>query len=183
MRETARHLGLGNPLERPLEVEALAVLGARDKGDDHSRPADRACRLCVGLLLPDAGLEPRRAWRLHEVAEAEPVARAPGIAGALKAQGQCRATLETLAAIKNPPVVFARQANINAGGQQQVNNGPMPNSPRASARPGETASAPNELLEDATHGSAQLDIRATAAAGRTNQGMEPVGAFNRAANR
>ena len=47
---------------------------------------------------------------------------------ALKAQGQCRATLETLAAIKNPPVVFARQANINTGGQQQVNNalGPLP---------------------------------------------------------
>jgi len=42
---------------------------------------------------------------------------------ALKAQGQCRATLETLAAIKNPPVVFARQANINNGGQQQVVNG------------------------------------------------------------
>lgn len=35
---------------------------------------------------------------------------------ALKAQGQCRATLETLAAIKNPPVVFARQANISQGG-------------------------------------------------------------------
>jgi hypothetical protein len=31
---------------------------------------------------------------------------------ALKAQGQCRATLETLAAIKNPPTLFARQANI-----------------------------------------------------------------------
>ena len=42
---------------------------------------------------------------------------------ALKAQSQCRATLETLAAIKNPSVVFARQANINNGGQQQVNNG------------------------------------------------------------
>lgn len=40
---------------------------------------------------------------------------------ALKAQGQCRATLETLAAIKNPPIVFARQANI-AHGPQQVNN-------------------------------------------------------------
>jgi hypothetical protein len=40
---------------------------------------------------------------------------------ALKAQGQCRATLETLAAIKNPPVVFAKQANI-AQGPQQVNN-------------------------------------------------------------
>ena len=40
---------------------------------------------------------------------------------ALKAQGQCRATLETLATIKNPLVVFARQANI-AQGPQQVNN-------------------------------------------------------------
>jgi len=42
---------------------------------------------------------------------------------ALKAQNQCRMTLETLATVKNPPVVFARQANINNGGQQQVNNG------------------------------------------------------------
>ena len=42
---------------------------------------------------------------------------------ALKAQSQCRMTLETLATIKNPPVVFARQANINNGGQRQVNNG------------------------------------------------------------
>lgn len=39
---------------------------------------------------------------------------------ALKAQSQCRATLETLAAIKNPPVVFAKQANI--AHTQQVNN-------------------------------------------------------------
>jgi hypothetical protein len=39
----------------------------------------------------------------------------------LRAQAQCRATLETLAAIKNPPTVFARQANI-ANGPQQVNN-------------------------------------------------------------
>jgi hypothetical protein len=54
---------------------------------------------------------------------------------ALKAQAQCRATLETLAAIKNPPVVFARQANINNGGQQQVNNGaqPKPEAPPAGA--------------------------------------------------
>jgi hypothetical protein len=45
---------------------------------------------------------------------------------ALKAQNQCRMTLETLATIKNPPVVFARQANINNGGNQQVNNGTDP---------------------------------------------------------
>jgi hypothetical protein len=45
---------------------------------------------------------------------------------ALKAQNQCRATLETLAAIKNPPVVFTKQANINHGnGNQQINNGTL----------------------------------------------------------
>lgn len=52
---------------------------------------------------------------------------------ALKAQSQSRATVETLAAIKNPPVVFAQQANINNGGQQQVNN-------RSPTRQAETAS-------------------------------------------
>jgi hypothetical protein len=39
---------------------------------------------------------------------------------ALKAQTQCRATVETLATMKNP-VVFAKQANI-AHGPQQINN-------------------------------------------------------------
>ncbi len=44
---------------------------------------------------------------------------------ALKAQSQCRATLETLAALKNPrSVAFVRQANI-AAGPQQVNNGSL----------------------------------------------------------
>jgi hypothetical protein len=44
---------------------------------------------------------------------------------ALKAQSQCRATLETLALIKNPhPVAFVRQQNI--GVNQQVNNGSAP---------------------------------------------------------
>ena len=41
---------------------------------------------------------------------------------AMRAQNQCRMTLETLATVKNPPVVFAKQANI-AHGHQQVNNG------------------------------------------------------------
>ena len=49
---------------------------------------------------------------------------------ALRAQSQCRATLETLAAIKNPSsVAFVRQANI-AAGPQQVNNGPPRLNPR-----------------------------------------------------
>ena len=41
---------------------------------------------------------------------------------AFKAQNQCRMTLETLSNVKNPPVVYARQANITSG-PQQVNNG------------------------------------------------------------
>lgn len=41
---------------------------------------------------------------------------------ALRAQSQCRTTLDTLSAIKNPPIVYAKQANI-AQGHQLVNNG------------------------------------------------------------
>ncbi len=50
---------------------------------------------------------------------------------ALKAQSQSRATLETLANIKQPrPVVIAQQANIAS--QQQVNNGiPPATAPKA----------------------------------------------------
>ena len=55
---------------------------------------------------------------------------------ALKAQAQCRATLEALAEIKNPrPVAFVKQANISAG-HQQVNNGMEPTQPAGSAQGG-----------------------------------------------
>jgi hypothetical protein len=100
---------------------------------------------------------------------------------AFKAQSQSRATVETLATIKNPPVVYARQANINNGGQQQVNNGAALSSTPARSRGGETTSHPNELLEDCRHGRTQLDARATTAAGRAHQDVEAVGAVNRAA--
>ena len=103
---------------------------------------------------------------------------------ALRAQAQTRATVETLAAIKNPPVVFARQANINNGGQQQVNNGTPPaEPPRPFSHAAETAATPNELLEDLTHGGTQMDTRATPAARRTHPSLEPVGAVNRPAKR
>ena len=64
---------------------------------------------------------------------------------ALRAQSQCRATLETLALIKNPaPVAFVRQANI-AAGPQQVNNAPMTASEPSRAR--ETEIEQSKLLE------------------------------------
>ena len=59
---------------------------------------------------------------------------------AFKAQSQCRATVETLAVLKNPPV-FTRQANIAS--QQVVNNGTMVTASRA----GNSETAQNKLLE------------------------------------
>lgn len=92
---------------------------------------------------------------------------------ALKAQGQCRATIETLALIKNPPTVFARQANI-AHGPQQVNN--AVSLPRA----GNLETRPIELLE--AHDE-RLDGGTTAASSRGDQAMATMGAVNRATNR
>ncbi len=51
---------------------------------------------------------------------------------ALKAQGQCRATVQTLAEIKNPrPVAFVKQANIAHGPQQVNNEAAVDQAPRA----------------------------------------------------
>ena len=102
---------------------------------------------------------------------------------ALKAQNQCRMTLETLANVKNPPVVFARQANINNGGQQQVNNGnqtPGSGSP-APAPARESQPEPNKLLE-ASHVE-RLDFGAQTAAGGTHQDLVPVETVDRPPNR
>ena len=61
---------------------------------------------------------------------------------ALRAQSQCRATWETLATIKNPPVVgYVRQANI-AHGHQQVNNAPA----GETSRTRENVNLQNKLL-------------------------------------
>ena len=89
---------------------------------------------------------------------------------ALKAQAQCRATIETLAAIKNPPVVIARQANIS-NGPQQVNNGPAP-------RADGSLNQPNELLEH--HVEPRMDLGASTKPGRSNPKLVAVEAVNRA---
>jgi hypothetical protein len=61
---------------------------------------------------------------------------------AMRAQAQSRATVETLANMKNPPV-YARQANI-AQGPQQVNNGVVNH---GVARPRLPQAPPTKLLE------------------------------------
>ncbi len=98
---------------------------------------------------------------------------------ALKAQSQCRSTLEALAEIKNPkPVAFVQQANI-AHGPQQVNNGTAP-PPAEPSRAGEPEKAPNKLLE--WRDGERLDIGAAGAAGCPHQELEAMGTFNRTAD-
>ncbi|MHB8472912.1 MAG: hypothetical protein ACYDC8_08710 [Gammaproteobacteria bacterium] len=102
---------------------------------------------------------------------------------ALRAQSQCRTTLEALAEIKNRrAVVFVRQANI-AHGPQQVNN-QAPRSGvsqhvRAPARTGDSANQSNELLEAKPH--ERMDSGAAQAAGGTDTPLETVGAIHGAA--
>lgn len=91
---------------------------------------------------------------------------------ALRAQSQCRATLETLAAIKNPPIVYARQANVTTG-PQQINNGTA-----APARAREIESEQSQL----SGGTHELlpDTRASGNASRVNPALETLGEIDRA---
>lgn len=99
---------------------------------------------------------------------------------ALKAQNQCRMTLETLATIKNPPVIFAKQANI-ANGPQQVNNGVSANAPNAHAREDKSIQS-NELLTQGVEHGPTLDTRGTAAAGGIDPAMATLEQIDRPAN-
>lgn len=86
---------------------------------------------------------------------------------ALRCQSQSRANWETLAAMKNPPLVITRQANV---AQQQVNH---------FAR-GELESKPNELLEH-TDGQ-RLDAGAASATKRGNSSLAALVPVDRTKN-
>ena len=91
---------------------------------------------------------------------------------ALRAQSQCRTTLETLATIKNPPIVYAKQANF-AAGHQQVNNGiPGPTQAREiETEQSQLSGGTHELLSDA---------RASGIESQVNPALETVGEIDRA---
>lgn len=86
---------------------------------------------------------------------------------AMRAQSQCRTTLDSLAAMKKPPPELIKQTNI-AHGPQQVNN-------RLEKR-----SSPNELLEK-TSGQ-WMDGRTPQETIRGDQALEPVDTVNRPKN-
>lgn len=97
---------------------------------------------------------------------------------ALKAQSQCRTTLETLAEIKAPrPVAFVKQANI-ANGPQQVNNGSFATCTRPGAHAREIQSTQNQL----SGGTHELlpDTRASGDASRIDPTLETLEEIDRA---
>ena len=92
---------------------------------------------------------------------------------ALRAQAQSRATLETLSTIKNPPVIFAKQANVTTG-PQQINNG------TAAPRTQENEIEQSKLLRE-YHGN-YLDTRTAGEAIGGDTAMATVETIDRAAN-
>lgn len=86
---------------------------------------------------------------------------------ALKAQNQCRMTLETLSNIKNPPVIYAKQANIT-NGPQQVNN---------HAHASENKNQPNKVLEQGNEQRMDTATQSQTSAG--NSELEAVEAGHR----
>jgi hypothetical protein len=91
---------------------------------------------------------------------------------ALKAQAQCRATLEALAEVKNPRhATFVQQQNIAQ--QQQVINGGPPFMSKTGADGEKTV---NELLE--AHDGERMDTGAACQAIGPDTHVEAVGAVN-----
>lgn len=93
---------------------------------------------------------------------------------ALRAQSQSRSTLEALAAIKSPPVLIAKQANLTTG-PQQINNGTI-----SGDRARKAGNLQNELLESSD--GKRLDTGASGTAGGVDPQLEAVGAGKGAAH-
>ncbi|ENO87628.1 hypothetical protein [Thauera aminoaromatica] len=95
---------------------------------------------------------------------------------ALRAQSQCRATLQALAEIKNPPVIYAAKQINQTTGPQQINNGAV-----ATSRKREIEGEQNKL---SGHKADELlqDTRASCSTGGGDPAMATVGELNGAAH-
>lgn len=101
-------------------------------------------------------------------------------AAGMRAIAHSRAAIDSLVNLKNPrQVAFVKQANINNGGQQQVNNG---DGVQPSRTPAHEATAPNELFLEA-NASPTLEPRAARRPSRRNQTLEAVAVGDRTTKR
>jgi hypothetical protein len=159
----AEHSSMKDTLDVPTLVQSLRDQGAAANRNDLSQAEVMLMNQATALQSLFARMA-ERATGADYMPNFEIFMRV-----ALKAQSQCRATLETLAAIKNPPLVYAKQANVTTG-PQQINNGIV--------HTGEKQIQSSKLLE-ADHGN-YLDTRAQTAPARVNPELATVGAINRA---
>ena len=148
------------------EVDLNAVIGELDRSVNLLNSGD--CSQVEAMLLSQAfalqsiftGVAHRASTQKH-LQHWESMMRV-----ALKAQSQCRATLESLAMLKNPaPRVIAQQANFTTGPQQVVNG-----SIRTENQP-----APNKLLEP--QNDQWMGPRTTSATGASHPVLEALGAL------
>jgi hypothetical protein len=106
----------------------------------------------------------------------------PALRLALKAQSQCRATLETLSNIKNPPIVYAKQANVTTGPQQVNNNLSMPRSDADAGAP-QKKTRKNKLKEIAHEQEQWLDAGTPGTTGSAHPRAKAMVAIDRPTNR
>lgn len=107
---------------------------------------------------------------------------------AFRAQSLSRAAIETIGELKNPPTVFAKQANISTN--QQVNNNGDPAPPvvdsvttiERHARTAAQALAPIKLLESTNDGQ-RLDESTTEATAQSDSSLATVEAIDGTAKR
>ncbi|MGB7480966.1 MAG: hypothetical protein WA924_11600 [Burkholderiaceae bacterium] len=161
--------------------EAVAILREKTEKVQRGDLSDVEARLSAQAVALDAifnGMAKRAALNMGQhIGACEAYLRM-----ALKAQAQCRATLETLAEIKYPKApTFVRQQNVAY--QQQVNNDDCRSKTRTHAHAEEKQIQQNELLEDQSHERTHLDSGAATAAGRSNPALETVAAVHRADER
>ena len=167
---TARRYSKGNFGENDLtgSVEALQAKVAKVMAGDLSEMEALLVAQATALDTIFTELARRAALNMGEYINATDTY----LRLALKAQSQCRTTVEALAELKNPRhVAFVKQANIAHGPQQVNNGGQAPASREKFANPSnELSGGTNELLPDA---------RASKAQGRANHPVEAVGEVDR----
>lgn len=170
----------GNTIDLMAAMDVLAEHQKEIKAGDMSRAESMLMNQAVALqsIFVDLALRAKGQTGLPQLQTLTGLA--------LKAQSGCRATLQALGELKYPrQATFVKQANI-AHGPQQVNNGSTQNDGTQAgtlSHAQESKPLQNELLEDASYGSTQLDTRATTTPARSDTTMEAVAAVHRAAKR
>lgn len=113
--EASQPPGIREELDTPSLLDELVEQARRLGKGDTSQPEAMLINQAVALQSLFAGLT-ERALAQPSSPYFQELMRL-----GLKAQGQCRSTLQALAALKAPPSIYAQQANVTSG-PQQINN-------------------------------------------------------------